>query len=192
MTRNERFIGKIVGRPEHGCWTWLGSKSGSGYGQFWNGKRNIPAHHFMLETEKLEKLQQPGMEACHSCDNKLCVRPSHIFVGTRSDNMKDCVAKGRLRPVNGCLSMLKVRKVNRGIYNHECKLTAEQATLAKACPMKRGAATAMAKAFKVSLTVVCDIRDGKRWSHLPPSDATASQRAEAFLRTIGKWKEGKS
>lgn len=150
-----------TGLPD-GCWYWNGALSGSGYGQFWDGERNIPAHWFFLN-----KRPQKGKEACHKCDNKICVRPSHIFIGTRSDNMKDCVSKGRLRPENGLkAASLKPKKYHKGINNHECKLTNEQAALAKKCPRKRGAATAMSKKFGVSLTVICDIRDGKRWTHL--------------------------
>lgn len=184
MNIHERFMAKVNVHGGNHCWNWAGSKSGSGYGQFWDGKRNIPAHWFLLT-----KRPQHGQEACHHCDNKLCVRPSHIFIGSRSDNMKDCVSKGRLRPENGCRAMLKVRKVHIGVNNHECKLTQEQALIARACPTKRGAASALAKAFGVSLPVICDIRQGKRWSHLPKPDATSAQRAEAFLRTVGKWKD---
>lgn len=161
-TRYARFFEKIDKGVDDDkcCWIWKGSRSGSGYGQFWNGKRNIPAHRFLVVDFMPE-----GKEACHQCDNKLCVRPDHIFIGTRSDNMQDCVSKGRLRPQNGFIAMLKVRN-QRGSRNHECKLTEAQAIEAKNCSRVRGAATALAKRFGVSLTVICDIRDGKRWVHL--------------------------
>lgn len=143
------------------CWNWAGARSGSGYGQFWNGERNIPAHWFLLES-----FPTKGFEACHKCDNKLCVRPSHIFIGTRSDNERDKVSKGRHNTAPGCRAMLKVRRVHRGVNNHECKLTEAQAMEAKNCPRTRGMATALAKRLGVSVGLVCDIRDGKRWTHL--------------------------
>jgi hypothetical protein len=192
MNRTERFLSKISSKPDMGCWIWGGAKSGSGYGQFWNGERKIQAHHFLLEADKLEALQKDGAEACHSCDNKLCVRPSHIFVGTKSDNMKDMVTKGRHNTSPGAVAMLKVRKLHRGVNNHECKLTEAQAMEAKSCSRKRGSATALAKKFGVSLTVVCDIRDGKRWTHLPlacfPEEEAAKECKHEWAHDLGNRK----
>jgi hypothetical protein len=104
--------------------------------------------------------------------------------------MKDMVNKSRHNTKPGCLAMLKVRKLQKGQNNHECKLTEEQAIIAKGCPSKKGTASILAREFQVSLTVICDIRKGKRWSHLEVSEFDARQRAEAFLRTLGKWEEG--
>jgi hypothetical protein len=42
-----------------------------------------------------------GLHACHCCDNPPCVNPSHVWPGTRSENMKDCHAKGRHSGVLG-------------------------------------------------------------------------------------------
>lgn len=177
------FMAKVRIADGDKCWQWLGSKTGSGYGQFWDGTRLIPAHWFLLERRPQRK-----QEACHSCDNKLCVRPSHIFIGTRSDNVRDMISKNRHNPMPGFRAMLRVRRC-RGTDNHEVKLTEDQAMLAKACPRTYGSATAMAKAFNVSTTVISGIRNERRWTHLPKVTSTAAQRAEAFLRTIGKWEE---
>lgn len=162
------------------CWEWHGARGGSGHGQFWNGTRTIPAHWFLLSRFPDKQLKE---EACHKCDNKLCVRPDHIFIGTRSDNMRDMVAKNRHNPAPGCRAMLAVRVARNGETNSQSKLTERQAKLAKACPKRRGAAAALAKLFGVSETVISGIRKGTRWAHLP--NATARQRAEAFVLTLG-------
>ena len=188
MNRHERFMAKVNVHPGGMCWNWAGSRSGSGYGQFWDGERNIPAHWFLLESRPLK-----GKEACHKCDNKLCVRPSHIFIGTRSDNMRDMVSKGRHNPTakaQACRNMLKIRCVKSGASNHQSILSDDDAATIKAIKPAYGRGVAVARHFKVSETVVSGIWTGKRWAHIVP-DATATQRAEAFIRTIGKWEEAK-
>lgn len=147
------------------CWLWTGSTSGSGYGQFWNGIRNIPAHWFLLGSAV-----PTGKEACHRCDTKLCVRPSHIFIGTRSDNMQDMLRKGRNNSEaarRGCRSMLNVRKLHYGESNHASKLTAAQVLKILAAPRGYGTGVVLARRYGVSATVISGIRKGSRWENCP-------------------------
>lgn len=75
------------------CWLWTGSKRRRGYGQFHIGKKGYMAHRlsYYMATHR-----DPGdLQICHKCDNPSCVRPSHLFAGNQSENLKDCVAKGR-------------------------------------------------------------------------------------------------
>lgn len=181
----ERFFEKV--ETSESCWKWRGSLAPNGYGQFFRAVGSRQAHRISWEYEHGEIPE--GLHVCHTCDNRRCVRPSHLFLGTRSDNMKDMVIKNRHNTRPGCAAMLKVRRVHHGVNNHECKLSEEQAMIAKVCPRTRGSASRLAESFGVSLTVISDIRAGKRWSHLPEPDATAAQRAEAFLRTLELWED---
>lgn len=86
----ERFWAKVA--KGDGCWNWTASTVG-GYGSFWStGSRR--AHRFSWE---LHSGPVPaGLFVCHRCDNRQCVRPDHLFLGTPSDNITDCSRKGRL------------------------------------------------------------------------------------------------
>lgn len=98
VTKLERFWEKVNTSgsvPSHAphlgrCWLWTGSRRTSGHGQF----GNTPAHVYALEMALGEPCPT-GMEGCHLCDNPPCVRPSHIYFGTRQDNSDDAWARSR-------------------------------------------------------------------------------------------------
>lgn len=85
-------------RPELGpCWLFTGTaigREGFRYGRFWTGETMEAAHRVSYEME-YGPLPE-GMHACHHCDTPRCIRPSHLFAGTRSDNQRDSSRKGRL------------------------------------------------------------------------------------------------
>lgn len=78
------------------CWLWTGDKYSSGYGRLTiKLGLQVRAHRFMYE-QRFGKIPE-GMFALHKCDVRACVNPEHIFIGTKKDNMQDCVSKGRNR-----------------------------------------------------------------------------------------------
>jgi len=78
------------------CWIWTGDKYDSGYGRLTlKLGLQVRAHRFMYE-QRFGKIPE-GMFALHKCDVRACVNPEHIFIGTKKDNMRDCVSKGRNR-----------------------------------------------------------------------------------------------
>ena len=78
--------------PWDGCWLWLRTLV-NGYGQlWWNGKMRR-AHRRMYSLTKGEIPE--GVHVLHSCDNRSCVNPDHLWLGTNADNMHDKYLKNR-------------------------------------------------------------------------------------------------
>lgn len=81
------------------CWVWQAAKFDNGYGAFNAGGRQWRAHRYVW-TITHGRIQE-GLLVLHRCDNPPCVNPSHLFLGTPLDNMRDKVSKGRQSRVRG-------------------------------------------------------------------------------------------
>lgn len=78
---------------ENGCWLWIRTKDGRGYGSIkWEGKR-IAAHRASWEIH-VGPIPKWAL-VCHTCDVPTCVNPDHLWLGTPNDNMVDMIKKGR-------------------------------------------------------------------------------------------------
>lgn len=93
-----RFWRKVdkSGGPD-ACWPWLGRPGGHGYGELGLGSReegNITVHRLSLQLAGV--VIPTGMFVCHKCDVKLCVNPTHLYVGTLQDNARDAFARGQV------------------------------------------------------------------------------------------------
>lgn len=91
----EKFWARVNKNPD-GCWEWTASLSSNGYGRFSPTscyRDRVLAHRFSYA--QFVGAIPDGMIICHHCDNRKCVRPDHLFVGTNADNAKDRILKGR-------------------------------------------------------------------------------------------------
>lgn len=149
LAEQNRFWAKV--QKTATCWFWTAAKTDRGYGSFCNRfGHTIGAHIFSYE---LHKGQAYGY-VCHTCDNPACVNPDHLFLGSQLDNMGDCRAKGR-------------NAIHYGEQNGRSKLTVDVVKQIKAkAEWKRGEKAAMARQLGVSHTVIKDIIQGNRWSHV--------------------------
>lgn len=78
---------------ESGCWEWNGRKNVHGYGELDYGGTSLGAHRAAYVIFKGEI--EDGLFVCHSCDNRGCMNPDHLWLGTGRDNMADMVDKNR-------------------------------------------------------------------------------------------------
>jgi len=97
QTRLERIMGHVQRGPGFGpngdCWEWTSSVNTGGYGTYPIHGASRLMHRYFYE---LASHVVPGdLWVLHKCDNRRCVRPSHLFLGTPKDNAQDKVSKGR-------------------------------------------------------------------------------------------------
>lgn len=77
-----------------GCWEWRGGKHSFGYGKVFVRGKEYNTHRLMYSLAHPEQ-DISGLNVCHHCDNPPCINPEHLYAGTQSQNILDCVKRGR-------------------------------------------------------------------------------------------------
>lgn len=91
-----RFWAKVEKSGPNDCWPWTACRTSGGYGSFHKRGTRTMLSAPRVAWEIANGAPWPsGMDACHTCDNRICVNPAHIWPGTRRDNVRDMVVKGR-------------------------------------------------------------------------------------------------
>jgi hypothetical protein len=166
LTDRERFESHVdrngpvpIHRPELGpCAIWTAHRNSQGYGNFTTGsrlteRRSHKAHRYAFF---LEHARWPNDCALHACDNPSCVRPSHLFEGTRIENNQDRDSKGRHRSGGP----------QKGDLHFGAKLKATQIPAIRAASAAGESAASIARRLQVSSKTIGDVLRGKNWSHV--------------------------
>lgn len=143
----ERLLSKVKVDDATGCWNWTGCKLNTGYGQMWAYGRARSTHRLSYELHRSPLPE--GVQLCHRCDNRACVNPDHLFIGTNAENMADKVAKGRQA---------------RGVGIAQSKLTENDVIAIRAA--KDISQTLIAEQFGVSSGLISLVLSKKIWRHV--------------------------
>ena len=148
----DRFQSKVEMIPGFDCHFWSGALTKGGYGKFADGFGSWNLAHRVAYEQKFGKINN-GLYACHKCDNRLCVNPDHLFLGTAKNNAADRDAKKRRVPLKG-------EKHGRN------KLKSEQVLEIRSLYSTGSSTWELGKRFDVNSKTIRDIVNRKIWSHL--------------------------
>lgn len=148
-----RFESKYEPVTETGCWLWLGGVvSPLGHGTLRNEEQRHELAHRISYRLNVGPIPD-GMQVLHRCDVGGCVNPTHLFLGTQGDNMRDMVAKGREN---------RSRNV-KGESHPLAKLKESQVREIRASDE---ASVVLAKRYGVSRTQITAVRLGRSWKSI--------------------------
>jgi len=146
----ERFAEKC--KPvKSGCIEWTMMRTANGYGLFSVGRKVTTAHRWLFEQTYGK--QPASVDVCHSCDNRKCVNITHLFAGTRKQNMEDAVRKGRTSHASK----------NRGEKHGRAVLTSAQVKEIRALRLDGRTLGSIAIIFGVSIAQISRIVNNQSW-----------------------------
>lgn len=146
----DRFLNNV--KISNQCWEWQGYINLGGYGRYkWSDRKNWLAHRLMYKLVFGDF--DETLDVCHICDNTRCVRPSHLWLGTHTDNMQDMARKGRSKDI-------------KGLKNPNVKLTAETISKIREAYKQGLTQIKLGEMYNVAHTTIGCIVRHQTWKHV--------------------------
>lgn len=149
--RTDTFLADKLWTVNHtnNCWEWEGALGAGGYGVAWSGQKNTYVHR--TSWAQHNGPIPDGLFVLHKCDNRRCVNPEHLFLGTHQDNKADEVAKNRH---------------NHSEHHGRAKLTANDVRYIRSELSAGRSRVSLAKQFNVTTAAIRHIDYGTNWKHV--------------------------
>ena len=149
QTIKQRFWEKVDIQGPDDCWEWLAGKNGEGYGAIGvDGKTRYATHVLFYLRHGYWPPQ--GRLACHHCDNRSCLNPRHLYLGTHKSNAQDRVQRDR------CSNPSR-----KGEHNGRAKLTEKQVQEIRTDSYSLQ--KKLAEKYGVTGPIISRIKTGKLW-----------------------------
>lgn len=152
-----RFFSKVQMHKPDKCWEWLGSKAPDGYSKFLVKHKSTNAHRTAYELfygPIPEHGSHHGICVLHKCDNRGCVNPHHLFLGTQGDNIRDMLSKNRRK------------KTYLGEDNPAARLTEKQVKEIRKYLQCNVSMAHLSRVYGVGKTTISHIKYKETWQHI--------------------------
>jgi hypothetical protein len=144
------------------CWEWRGRKFSNGYGCLGISIKNYLAHRVSYEIFYGNFPKE--LLVCHKCDNRLCVNPNHLFLGTYKENSKDCIDKNRKNSKKG-EDVWDSKLRNEDIIN-----------IRKLYQLDGHTAKDLSNKYGVDQSIIRKVANGIIWKHIIPTNYIDAQK----------------
>jgi hypothetical protein len=161
----ERFWGNVEKKGPDECWEWTGSKKRRGYGHLKVQGKMVSVHRLSYELATGQSIPS-GLIVMHICDNPPCVNPSHLRLGTVSDNNRDRCDKGRSAMGDKSGARKHPESLSCGEHHYDSRLTESDVRSARTAAANGESIVSLARRYRVTHRAMTKVVRRISWKHV--------------------------